>query len=166
MLYGGGYSFLDASMRLLDFGAIIAFLILAYSRLTSVSSRAWVSWLAGSLASSGIPLPDPRAQHVPFHFMPALRAGGISILWSVFALGLILAGIRHQRGALRYVGLGLFTVVGVKVFFVDLASLDQFYRHHRLHPPGRPGALRAFLYLKYRQTFENPYSQVSEEVKL
>ncbi len=50
MLYGGGYSFLDASMRLLDFGAITAFLILAYSRLAGVNSRAWHAWLAGSLA--------------------------------------------------------------------------------------------------------------------
>ena len=39
MLYGGGYSFLDASMRLLDFGAIIAFLVLAYSRLAGADCQ-------------------------------------------------------------------------------------------------------------------------------
>jgi len=63
-----------------------------------------------------------------FHFVPALRAGGISILWSMFALGLIVAGIHRQKSALRYTGLALFTVVGFKVFFADLANLDQFYR--------------------------------------
>jgi len=166
MLYGGSYSFLDASMRLLDFGAIIAFLVLAYFRLAGADSKAWVPPLAGSLALIlGFLFLTLELNTFLFHFVPALRAGGISILWSVFALGLILADIRQQRGALRYVGLGLFTVVGVKVFFVDLASLDQFYRIIAFILLGVLVLSGAFLYLKYRQTFESQHSQVSEEVK-
>ncbi len=167
MLYGGGYSFLDASMRLLDFGAIIAFLVLAYSRLAGADAKAWIPPLAGSLALIlGFLFLTLELNTFLFHFVPALRAGGISILWSVFALGLILAGIRQQRGALRYVGLGLFTVVGVKVFFVDLASLDQFYRIIAFILLGVLVLCGAFLYLKYRQTFESKLPQVSEEVKV
>ena len=33
---------------------------------------------------------------------PELRTGGISILWSIFALGLILGGIWREAGAVRY----------------------------------------------------------------
>ena len=86
-------------------------------------------------------------------FVPALRAGGISILWSVFALGLIVGGIHKRAGALRFTGLGLFTVVGFKVFFSDLASLDQFYRIIAFILLGVLILCGEFLYLKYRQTF-------------
>ena len=85
--------------------------------------------------------------------MPALRAGGISILWSLFALGLIVGGIHKKAGALRFTGLGLFTVVGFKVFFSDLANLDQFYRIVAFILLGVLILCGAFLYLKYRQTF-------------
>ena len=86
-------------------------------------------------------------------FVPTLRAGGISILWSLFALGLIVAGIHKHAGALRFTGLGLFTVVGFKVFFSDLANLDQFYRIVAFILLGILILSGAFLYLKYRQTF-------------
>ncbi len=52
------------------------------------------------------------------------------------------------------------------MFFVDLASLDQFYRIIAFILLGILVLCGAFLYLKYRQTFENPYSQASEEVKV
>ena len=66
---------------------------------------------------------------------------------------------------LRYVGLGLFTVVGFKVFFVDLASLDQFYRIIAFILLGVLVLCGSFLYLKYRQTFESQHSEVAGEVK-
>ncbi len=88
-------------------------------------------------------------------FVPALRPGGISILWSLFALGLIVGGIHKKTGSLRFTGLGLFTVVGLKVFFFDLANLDQFYRIVAFILLGVLILTGAFLYLKYRQTFAN-----------
>jgi uncharacterized membrane protein len=86
-------------------------------------------------------------------FVPALRPGGISILWSLFALSLIVGGIHKNASVLRYTGLVLFTVVGFKVFFSDLASLDQFYRIIAFILLGVLILCGAFLYLKYRQTF-------------
>jgi uncharacterized membrane protein len=86
-------------------------------------------------------------------FVPALRPGGVSILWSLFALGLIIGGIHKHAGALRFTGLGLFTVVGFKVFFFDLANLDQFYRIVAFILLGILILSGAFLYLKYQQTF-------------
>ena len=51
------------------------------------------------------------------------------------------------------IGLALFTVVGFKVFFVDLASLDQFYRIIAFILLGVVVLSGSLLYLKYRQNF-------------
>jgi uncharacterized membrane protein len=154
MVYGGEYSFLDALMRLLDFGAMAAFFILLFFWLGGVHELPHAdkvaAWLALFLAFVFLTL---ELNTFLSHFVPALRAGGISILWSLFALGLIVAGIHKQAGALRFTGLGLFTVVGFKVFFSDLASLDQFYRIIAFILLGILILFGAFLYLKYRQTF-------------
>jgi uncharacterized membrane protein len=86
-------------------------------------------------------------------YIPGLRVGGISILWSVFALSLVLGGIvRHIRG-LRYAGLTLFAIVVVKVFFADLAELDQIYRIVAFIVLGILVLCGSFLYLKHRQSF-------------
>jgi uncharacterized membrane protein len=82
-----------------------------------------------------------------------LQAGGISILWSLFALGLILPGIWKNVRALRLVGLALFAVVAGKVFFVDLANLDPFYRIVAFILLGILVLSGSFIYLKHRQTF-------------
>jgi len=165
MLYGNSYSFLDAAMRLLDFGALVAFFTLAYRSLAGGALQWKLSTLAGSLALFLTFLfLTLELNTFLFHFVPALRAGGISILWSMFALGLIVAGIHRQTSALRYTGLALFTVVGFKVFFADLANLDQFYRIVAFILLGLLILFGAFIYLKYRQTFASHPVTVDEEV--
>jgi uncharacterized membrane protein len=153
-VYGGSYSFLDALMRLVDFGAMAAFFILAFVWLRGAPAPPVAAnlagWLALGLAFTFLTL---EVNSFLSEFVPPLRAGGISILWSSFALGLIVAGIHKHAGALRFTGLGLFTVVGFKVFFSDLASLDQFYRIIAFILLGILSLTGAFLYLKYRQTF-------------
>ena len=48
MVYGGGYSWVDALMRLLDFGAIAAFFVLAFSRHGgALACTTRTKWLAG-----------------------------------------------------------------------------------------------------------------------
>jgi uncharacterized membrane protein len=153
-VYAGNYSFLDALMRLVDFGAMAAFLVLAYGWLRGepapIPAAALAGWLALGLAFVFLTL---ELNTFLSHFVPALRAGGISILWTLFALGLIVVGIHKNAGPLRFTGLGLFTVVGFKVFLSDLASLDQFYRIIAFILLGVLTLSGAFLYLKYRQTF-------------
>jgi uncharacterized membrane protein len=157
IVYGGTYSFLDAVMRLVDFGLMAAFFALAYTWFraapASLSAAKAAGWLALCLAFAFLTL---ELNSFLFHFVPASRAGGISILWSLFALGLIMAGIHKHAEALRFTGLGLFIVVGFKVFFADLASLDQFYRIIAFILLGILSLTGAFLYLKYRQTFASP----------
>lgn len=52
----------------------------------------------------------------------------VSILWSLYAAGLIAGGLRLGAGWLRWAGLGLFGLTALKAFFFDIAALDGFYR--------------------------------------
>ncbi|MEP6673089.1 MAG: DUF2339 domain-containing protein [Chthoniobacter sp.] len=51
-----------------------------------------------------------------------------SIAWSLFALVLLLIGMHRRVAGVRYAGIGLLAITLVKLFFHDLASLDQLYR--------------------------------------
>ena len=51
-----------------------------------------------------------------------------SIAWGLFALALLGVGIARKIPATRYAALGLFSVTLLKLFFHDLARLDQLYR--------------------------------------
>ncbi|HLA83814.1 MAG TPA: DUF2339 domain-containing protein [Thermoguttaceae bacterium] len=149
------YSPLEAAMRFLDFGTIVAMLgILAYRVAggdeNARVARAVFASLAVLMAFiwSTLELNTFLALKVP-----GLRAGGISILWSAFALGLIISGMRRRVAALRYVGLGLFGIVVWKVFFVDLARLDPIYKIVAFAVLGVLVLCGALVYLKYRDVF-------------
>ena len=51
-----------------------------------------------------------------------------SIAWALFALGLILAGMRIKQKAARYAGVGLLGITLAKLFLHDLNDLDELYR--------------------------------------
>ena len=51
-----------------------------------------------------------------------------SIAWALFSLVLLVTGIAKRARAPRYAGLGLLSVTILKLFFHDLANLDQLYR--------------------------------------
>jgi uncharacterized membrane protein len=51
-----------------------------------------------------------------------------SIAWGLFALLLLIVGMRKRTAPARYAGLGLLGITVVKLFFHDLSQLDQLYR--------------------------------------
>jgi uncharacterized membrane protein len=51
-----------------------------------------------------------------------------SAVWLLSALALFVAGIRLQRQYIRYAGLGVMSLVVLKVFASDMAGLDGIYR--------------------------------------
>jgi Predicted membrane protein (DUF2339) len=51
-----------------------------------------------------------------------------SIAWALFALLLLIIGIRQTAKPVRYAGLGLLGVTILKLFLHDLSQLDQLYR--------------------------------------
>ncbi len=155
-VYGGEYRPVEALMRLIDFGAIILFLVVAWLGAKVGATELAVAKLLGSLALALLFIfTTLETNTFLFHFIPGLQAGGISILWTVFALSLLIYGIRNRVKKLRYVGLMLFTIVVFKVFFNDLASLDQLYRIVAFIILGIMVLCGSFVYLKYRQSFDD-----------
>jgi uncharacterized membrane protein len=144
------YLFLDAGMRLLDFGAVIAFLCLGWRLLSGTANRAAGQTLGAVALALLFIMSSLEVNSFLYHFVPGLRAGGVSILWSVFALSMILAGIWKNTRVIRYVGLTLFAVVAGKVLLFDLARLDQVYRIIAFLVLGVMVLLGSFVYLKYR----------------
>jgi hypothetical protein len=154
VMYGGDYSFVEAGMRLLDFAAVVLFFVFGFYLLAGdVAAQAGRTVLGGLAVAMGFVWSTLELNTFLHHYVPGLRAGGISILWSIFALGLILSGIWKEVRALRYLGLGLFGVVVWKVFFSDLAQLDQLYRIIAFILLGVLVLSGSFIYLKYRRTF-------------
>lgn len=52
----------------------------------------------------------------------------LSILWTAYATGLILLGVKRDSALLRWQALALFGLVVIKVFSFDLSFLERFYR--------------------------------------
>jgi uncharacterized membrane protein len=154
MTYAGSYSFRDALLRLVDFGALIGFFSGAYALLISRSHARRAGVFLGFCALGLLFLyATLEVNSFLRTYNDGLRSGGISILWSLFALGLILRGIAKHVRTLRYLGLALFAVVTWKVFFVDLDQLDQFYRIIAFIILGILVLAGSFVYLKFRDTF-------------
>ena len=154
MIYDGGYVPLEAAMRLLDFGFIIALLAAGFHLLTGDSRVTVERWLFGwaALALLFLFLTLELNTFLSI-YVPGLRAGGISVLWAAFALGLVLSGILWGMAPLRYVGLALFAIVAAKVFFSDLAQLDKLYRIVAFAVLGVIVLCGSFVYLMFRQVF-------------
>ena len=154
MVYAGPYSFRDASLRLLDFGAVVGFFSAGYALLSRKESGRTAGAFFGFSALGMLFLYSTLELNSLLHtYMGGMQAGGISILWSLFALALILRGISRNVRVLRYLGLGLFAVVAWKVFFIDLARLDQFFRIVAFIILGLLVLAGSFLYLKYKDRF-------------
>lgn len=154
LLYDGPYSFRDAAFRLLDFGVIVAFFVLAF-RLLAGRAVAKDAGVGFGIVALGLLFLYATLEVNTFlyAYVPGLRAGGVSILWSLFALGFILAGILKNVRAMRYAGLLLFAIVAGKVFFVDLARLEQLYRIVAFVLLGVLVLCGSLLYLRYGQRF-------------
>lgn len=71
----------------------------------------------------------PGAASVTLQFSDNLaRDMSYSIAWSLFALLLLIVGIRHSSAGARQAALGLLAVAVLKLFIHDLANLAQLYR--------------------------------------
>jgi uncharacterized membrane protein len=166
LIYGHDdtYSFRDGLLRLFDFGLVIAFFAAAYMLVPRKEPNLDVAVLFG-ICSMGVLFVFLTLElHTLLHvFLPEMRAGGVSILWSLFAFAWLLRGIWRNTKALRYAGLSLFAIVIVKVFFSDLAQLDQFYRIIAFIVLGVVVLAGSFLYLKYRETFAVTSSKIPQE---
>ncbi|WP_418790291.1 DUF2339 domain-containing protein [Phosphitispora sp. TUW77] len=74
----------------------------------------------------------------------------LSVVWTLYAIGLMAAGFIWKRSPLRYMSIIIFGVTIFKVFLFDLANLDTIYRIVSFIVLGGLLVVVSFLYQKYR----------------
>jgi uncharacterized membrane protein len=52
----------------------------------------------------------------------------LSIIWAIYGGGMLAIGLWRRNRLLRLMGLGLLVLTIIKVFLIDLSSLDKIYR--------------------------------------
>lgn len=75
-----------------------------------------------------------------------------SVTWGAYATALILVGLYRRYAPFRYFGIALFAITIVKVFFGDLAHLQQIYRVLSFIGLGLLLLLTSYLYQRMRGT--------------
>jgi hypothetical protein len=92
----------------------------------------------------------PGAPALTFQFSGNFaRDMSYSIVWALFALLLLIVGIRKRSAPARYASLGLLGVTVVKLFFHDLSQLDQLYRIGAFTVVAVIAILASFLYQRF-----------------
>lgn len=129
LYYNVEYSILYAGMRLVDFGAVLFAFFIAWWILTR---RADNKSVARAFGYGGLLLlfvyVSLETNSFLFWKRPDFQAGGISVLWALFAISFISGGVWKNIKPLRFIGLILFVVVAGKVFLKDLADMAMIYR--------------------------------------
>jgi len=142
-------------MRALDYGVVTLYLLFAARTLIRRNDQDDTGRIFGYAALAAAFLYSSLEIWTGLtRFLPDFRMGGISIYWSLFAITLLLAGILKGRAALRGIGLVLLGGTILKVFFVDLAGLDQLYRIIAFIVLGVVVLAGSFLYFRFSQRFE------------
>lgn len=129
MLYDMEYTLMYAGIRLLDYGVALALLFAAWRfscKRENVRVMRYVFGFGGLLFLCVYMSLETRS--LLYWKCPAFLASGISVLWALFAIAFIGAGIWREISSLRYVGLLLFLVVATKVFVLDLSHVEVIYR--------------------------------------
>jgi uncharacterized membrane protein len=80
-----------------------------------------------------------------------------SIAWGLFALALLIIGFAMRTAATRYVGIGLLGVTLLKLFFHDLANLDNIYRIGALIAVALIALAASFLYQRFLDRSESDH---------
>ncbi len=92
----------------------------------------------------------PGAAALTFQFSGNFaRDMSYSIAWALFALLLLIIGMRKRAAPARYAGLGLLGITVVKLFFHDLSQLDQLYRIGAFIVVAVIAILASFLYQRF-----------------
>lgn len=92
----------------------------------------------------------PGAAALTFHFSGNFaRDMSYSIAWAMFALALLIVGIRQRAVAVRWAGLALLALVILKLFLHDLSQLDQLYRIAAFIVVAVIAIIASFLYQRF-----------------
>jgi hypothetical protein len=93
---------------------------------------------------------QPDAAALTFQFTGNFaRDMSYSIAWALFALLLLIIGIRQTAKPVRYAGLGLLGVTILKLFLHDLSQLEQLYRITAFIVVAIIAIIASFLYQRF-----------------
>jgi uncharacterized membrane protein len=97
----------------------------------------------------------PGAAALTFQFSGNFaRDMSYSIAWALFALLLLIVGIRKRTAPVRYSSLGLLGITVLKLFFHDLSQLDQLYRIGAFIVVAVIAIVASFLYQRFLAAVE------------
>lgn len=86
-----------------------------------------------------------------FHdYLPSARFAAVSVLWTLFAVGLMVLGFRYKDQMLRKISFGLFFVTLLKVFLFDIASFSTPYRIISFIILGMVLVTTSYLYYRFK----------------
>lgn len=92
-----------------------------------------------------------------FHdYLPAARFAALSVLWTVFAVILMIKGVRDNISPVRKVSFGLFLVTLLKVFLFDMSDVSTPYRIISFIILGLVLVGTSYLYYKFRDRLTAP----------
>ncbi|MEA3188602.1 MAG: hypothetical protein QOD99_2432 [Chthoniobacter sp.] len=98
----------------------------------------------------------PNASVLTFQFSGNFaRDMSFSIAWALFALTLLIVGIRKKIAPPRYASLGLLGLTVLKLFLHDLSQLDQLYRIGAFVAVAIVAMILSFLYQRFVVLPEN-----------
>jgi len=148
-IYSRDYSLLDTSMRIFDFGIILAVILIIWKLISRSKTHANTKAIFGY---AGLALfflcASLEIRTLLYWKLATFMAAGISILWSIFAISFIAFGISRRIGLLRALGLALFVIVCGKITLYDLRGTEIIYRIIALLVIAITLLLGSFAYLK------------------
>ncbi len=83
-----------------------------------------------------------------------LRGGYISAAWAIEAMVLLIIGFHYKQAQLRKMGMALLAITTVKVFIMDMASLETAYRILSFIVLGIILLIASYAYSRYRYILE------------
>lgn len=89
-----------------------------------------------------------------FDKLPQAKFAAISVLWTVFSVGLVVLGFRLRQAQLRKTALVLFMLTVLKVFLFDMSNFSTPYRIISFIILGLLLVSTSFLYHKYKHKLE------------
>lgn len=157
LLYDIPYHFMDASLRFMGFGSLLAcilviWLVLKRNRLEETRT------ISHAFGYSALVLfflyATFEINSLLFWCLPDFQAGGISVLWATFAIAFVSVGIWKTVRTLRYAGLILFAIVAGKIIFWDMEDMLVIYKVLAFMGVGITLLLGSFAYLYASKKFK------------
>ena len=157
LIYDVPYRFAHAGFRLIDFGSVLALMLVTWLLLrrgdTPEDKTVSHAFGYGGLLLFFLYMTFETGSLLYWR-LHEFEAGGISVLWSLFALSFISAGIWKNVVPLRYIGMVLFAIVAAKIILLDLRNMLIIYKVLAFMGVGVALLLGSFAYTYASKKFE------------